>query len=317
MVDENGNLFVADMNNFRVQRFSLVDSVHSITPNTVGNYNAMILSFGSCMVMSPSINMNVGAIPNDPIVADRKYCINERSTPLTAGPGRLVWYTIASGGVGDSIAPTPRTSAAGITNYWVSQINNVGTCESQRLKIAVTVNSLPGARLSALNKLSILPGDTSFLRAQSDSGRTFSKAFWYKNGTLLNNVADTTKTLRVFYNGSGKYFVELADSNFCSSKSNEVEVIASLVSGQAMYLFPNPVKQSTKIIYSALPTNVIYVKVFSTGGIAFINRKIPSAQTGVNNTYDLDVSMLPPGTYEVQLITGVGKVIGSSRIFKL
>jgi sugar lactone lactonase YvrE len=317
MVDENGNLFVADMNNFRVQRFSLVDSVHSITPNTVGNYNAMILSFGSCMVMSPSINMNIGAIPNDPIVADKKYCINERSTPLTAGPGKLLWYTNASGGIGDSIAPTPQTSVVGTTNYWVAQVNNAGTCESKRLKIGVTINSLPGARLQALNKLTILPGDTSFLRAQADSGKTFSKAFWYKNGTLLSNVIDTTKTFKVFYNATGKFYVELADSNLCVSKSNEVEVVASLVSGQAMYLFPNPVKTSTKIIYSALSTNVVYLKVFSTSGLELINKKIPSAVTGINNTYDLDLSLLPPGTYEVQLITGVGKLIGSRRIFKL
>ncbi|MFX6040440.1 hypothetical protein ABTE96_20955, partial [Acinetobacter baumannii] len=87
------------------------------------------------------------------------------------------------------------------------------------------------------------------------TGKIFSKAFWYKNGTLLNAVPDTTKTLKVFYNTTGKYYAELADSNFCSSNSNEVEIVADLATGQSMYLFPNPVKNSTKIIYSAFSTN--------------------------------------------------------------
>lgn len=318
VLDANGSLFVSDMNNFRVQRFSIVDSVYAILPTSAGAHTVGVQSFGGCTATSNPFNVFTGIIPVDPIVADKKYCINDRSTALTAGPGKLLWYNTEIGGVGDTIAPIPSTSVVGTSNYWVSQINNAGTCESKRLKIAVTVNGLPGARLGALNnKLKILPGDTSFLRAQADTGKTFSKAFWYKNGTLLSGIADTTKTFKVFYSTTGKYAVELADSNFCASKSNEVEVVADLASGQSMYLFPNPVKNSTKIIYSALSTNSIYLKVFSTAGIELINKKIPSAIAGVNNMYDLDLSTLPPGTYEVQLITGVGKVIGSKRIFKL
>ncbi|MFM9653815.1 T9SS type A sorting domain-containing protein, partial [Streptomyces galilaeus] len=88
-------------------------------------------------------------------------------------------------------------------------------------------------------------------------------------------------------------------------------IVADLATGQSMYLFPNPVKNSTKIIYSAFSTNVIYLKVFSISGLELINTKIPPAVVGVNNTYDLDLSSFPPGTYEVQLITGVGRIIGS------
>lgn len=318
VLDANGNLFVSDMNNFRVQRFSVVDSVFSIVPASVGSYSVQVQSFGGCMASSNPFNMFSGVIPADPIVSDKKYCFNDRSTALTAGPGKLLWYNTSTGGIGDTMAPVPLTSVIGINNYWVSQINSAGTCESKRLKITVTVNSLPGARLSALNnKVRILPGDTSFLLAQADTGKTFSKAFWYKNGTLLSSVPDTTKTLKVFYSTTGKYYAELADSNFCSSKSNEVEVIADLATGQSMYLFPNPVKNTTKIIYSAFSTNVIYLKVFSTTGLELVNKKIPSAIAGVNNSYDLDLSSFPPGTYEVQLITGVGRIIGSKRIFKL
>ncbi|TMN59325.1 hypothetical protein CWB90_23850, partial [Pseudoalteromonas piscicida] len=46
VLDANGNLFVSDMNNFRVQRFSVVDSVYSINPTSVGAYTVQAQTFG-------------------------------------------------------------------------------------------------------------------------------------------------------------------------------------------------------------------------------------------------------------------------------
>jgi len=66
------------------------------------------------------------------------YCIGDTASQLTAGGTNLLWYTTATGGPsGSSIAPTPSTSTAGTTTYYVTQ--TVGGIESNPRK-AITVN---------------------------------------------------------------------------------------------------------------------------------------------------------------------------------
>ncbi len=55
--------------------------------------------------------------------------------PLTATGAGLLWYTAASGGgAGSPTAPTPSTTTAGTTSYFVSQ--TVGGCEAQGRKLS-------------------------------------------------------------------------------------------------------------------------------------------------------------------------------------
>ena len=61
------------------------------------------------------------------------------ATTGTNGTG-LMWYTSATGGTGSTMAPTPSTTTAGSTSYWVSSTNANG-CESARIEIVVTVNA--------------------------------------------------------------------------------------------------------------------------------------------------------------------------------
>ena len=83
-----------------------------------------------------------------------------------------------------------------------------------------------------------------------------------------------------------------------------------------MFLFPNPVERTTKLIFTAIPNIPTYVKVISINGIVMINQKIPTAISG-NTVYDLDLSGLFTGTYDVQLISGSGTVISTKRVIKL
>ncbi len=80
------------------------------------------------------------------------YCIGATSSPLIATGNNLLWYN-ASSGIGYSAAPTPSTSAAGNTTYYVSQSS--GTCVSDLSPITVTVN--PNASLT----LSSAPSTTN------------------------------------------------------------------------------------------------------------------------------------------------------------
>lgn len=71
---------------------------------------------------------------NSPVI----YCQNTVASPLTATGNNLLWYTVASGGIGSSVAPTPSTNITGTTSYYVSQTEN--GCESARAKIDINVN---------------------------------------------------------------------------------------------------------------------------------------------------------------------------------
>ncbi|TAH14502.1 MAG: T9SS C-terminal target domain-containing protein [Sphingobacteriia bacterium] len=318
MIDAHGSLFVSDMNNYRVQRYSLTDTSFAFPAKEVGTYNVRGWSFDGCASNFASQKMGTGVVPAAPNVKDTIFCLNAPSTELTAGPpsDNLLWYTVGNGGTGSIIAPKPSTTIVGSTNYWVSRINAQQTCESIRQKITVKVNPLPGATLRILAKSSLLPGDTAFLQVKPDSLQSINKTLWFKNGNPQSTIPDTTKTLNVFYNNFGTFFVQVNDSNRCSSTSNSVEVKGEIAQQQTMYVFPNPVQSSTRIIFAADPNNVTYLKIISSNGTVHSNQKIPTSNVG-NTVYDLNMSNLIPGIYDIQLYTGTGKVVETKRVIKL
>ncbi|SEP55973.1 LamG-like jellyroll fold domain-containing protein [Flavobacterium urocaniciphilum] len=85
-------------------------------------------------------------IPSSPVISSPViYYQGDTASALTATVGAngtgLLWYTVASGGIGSTTAPTPSTATVGNISYWVSSSNANG-CESARQEIVVTVNAL-------------------------------------------------------------------------------------------------------------------------------------------------------------------------------
>ncbi|UGS23392.1 LamG-like jellyroll fold domain-containing protein [Flavobacterium channae] len=72
------------------------------------------------------------------------YNLGDTASALSATTGTngtgLMWYTSATGGTGSTTAPTPSTTTAGSTSYWVASTNANG-CESGRIEIIITVNA--------------------------------------------------------------------------------------------------------------------------------------------------------------------------------
>ncbi len=78
------------------------------------------------------------------------YCLNATAQPLTATPtesNNLLWYTQAVGGTGSATAPTPDTSIAGNTSYYVANADTTG-CEGPRAEIEVMVNNFTTPELT-------------------------------------------------------------------------------------------------------------------------------------------------------------------------
>ncbi len=143
------------------------------------------------------------------------YCQNDASSALSATvtcSNPLMWYTSSSGGSGSSTAPTPSTSAAGITSYFVSQMNYLGE-ESSRAQIDVTVNALPSTPV-------ITPsGATSFC-----TGGSVDLTSNYTGG---NEWSTTELTDAITVSSSGNYFVTYTDGNGCKATSPTTTVNVS------------------------------------------------------------------------------------------
>ncbi len=120
-----------------------------------------------------------------------EYCVGETPTPLvaTALSGHtLQWYTVATGGSASGSAPTPSTAAAGTTSYYVSQIDDSTTCESERTQIDVIVYAIPTAP-TVNSPVDYCIGDAS---AQLDSHATGTNLRWYDAATGGNEIPGTT-----------------------------------------------------------------------------------------------------------------------------
>jgi len=108
---------------------------------TAGNNNYYVSqSVNGCEGPRTTINVIINATPAAPTVTTPvSYCQNVTATALTATGSNLLWYNAPSGGTGSATAPTPITTAAGNTNYYVSQ--TINGCESPRALIVVSVTA--------------------------------------------------------------------------------------------------------------------------------------------------------------------------------
>jgi gliding motility-associated-like protein len=95
----------------------------------------------TCEGPRAAITVTVNSTPAPTVTTPVTYCLNATASALTATGTGLLWYSNATGGIGSATAPTPITTAAGSTIYYVSQ--TLLTCEGQRAAIAVTINSTP------------------------------------------------------------------------------------------------------------------------------------------------------------------------------
>ena len=91
-----------------------------------------------CESPRAAITININITPSAPIVTSNvNYCQNATAVALTATGSNLLWYILATGGTGSATAPTPSTTTAGATTFYISQTQ--GICESPRSAITVTV----------------------------------------------------------------------------------------------------------------------------------------------------------------------------------
>lgn len=111
------------------------------TALATGTYYVSAVNANGCESERTSVSITISEFPDASIVSSSiTYNQNDDATALTATSGStgLLWYTTEIGGTGNTDAPTPDTSEAGSTSYWIASTNENG-CESERVEIVVTV----------------------------------------------------------------------------------------------------------------------------------------------------------------------------------
>lgn len=144
------------------------------------------------------------------------YCVGATAAQLTATGTNVLntlnWYTVPTGGVATTTAPTPSTVAAGTFTYYVAQANDAGV-EGPRAMITVTINALPSVpTISAGGPTSFCTGGSVVLTSSYASGNMWS-------------TSATTNAITV--NSTGSYIVTHTDVNSCSSTSAATSVNVS------------------------------------------------------------------------------------------
>lgn len=288
--------------------FSIVDTLPNArnTQSAIDNFiyasssaaNSNLICFFEAMKfpISDSLRIRLSIFKytvDIPQVAPDSICLGKTALPLkvTASLGHtLRWYgTNASGGIASGTAPVPLTNSIGVTNYFVSQVNNAG-CESNRARIVYTVNALPAKPIISWN-------GTELSIPASYSG--------YK--WILNNLLIPNATSSVFKPiNTGQYKVVVSNSSGCSDTSSVYNLVVTSASSNIseqniVNVFPNPANDFIVVDLGFIPTKPVFIQLFDNGGRLLTNW----TQSQRKKQYDL--SQYSSGSYLIQINNGKTK----------
>ncbi|MBD2754721.1 Ig-like domain-containing protein [Spirosoma validum] len=253
----------------------------TIPSSTVnGSYKIRVVSSAAAVIgSSQALAVNVPAAPGTSPVS---YCVGQAASVLTATGTNLKWYTAQTGGTPLAVTPTPSTTVASSTTYYVSQ--TVDGCESERASLVVTINNQPPPP-GVTNIGLCINGPTSPLTA------TGSNLKWYDaNDNLLSGApTPSTSTLTLWV-----YKVSQTSAIGCESpKATITANIKSRPAGPSVTP-PTPYCQGAPAApLSATGESLLWYGTDANGGIGSTAAPVPSTDTPGEKTY-----------YVTQTVTG-------------
>ncbi|MEO8150363.1 MAG: GEVED domain-containing protein [Bacteroidia bacterium] len=225
------------------------------------------------------------------------FCSGTNQLTLTANAGAGLTYQWKKGSIdiagatNQSYVPTKSASS-----YKVVVTNAVG-CTRVSPGVAVTVNTLPAATITAQGPLTFCAGDSVILQANSGAGLNYQ---WKKgaanipSATLQNYNAKQAATYKVI----------VTDINGCSKISAGVKTTINCKEGtdvqeQEVRVYPNPATTSAEIQFDGFAEGKGQLAVYDMIGQQVLKQDVAVA-TG-NNNYKLDLSSLVKGAYMVRV----------------
>jgi large repetitive protein len=232
-------------------------------------------TFGTCEGPRASITVTVNSTPNAPTVpsATINYCVGATASALTATGTNLLWYTVPTGGAGSSIAPTPSTTTAASTLYYVSQ--TTGICEGPRTQVTVVVTAIPAAPV-VISPVVYCQGTTA-----SALTATGTNLLWYFN-SVSTSIAPTPLTTNV---GSTLYYVSQSINNCASTTANITVVVTTTPSLPTVTTPVTYCQNATTNPLIATGTNLQWYTTATGGTASTITPTVSSTTAGTFTFY--------------------------------
>ena len=190
-----------------------------------GTYVVTVTNGVACSATA-SVAVVINPLPAPPVATDKVFCEQDAPAVLvaTASSGNtLIWYgTNSTGGNSSNTAPTYDPTTAGVTNYYVSQIDANG-CESHREDLLVKVNAKPTAPV-VTTPVSACQDSAPITLAVSGSTTGFT-ILWYGEAST-GSVGSTTATVALTNTvGTTTYYVSKKDdATTCESNRSSISV---------------------------------------------------------------------------------------------
>jgi len=292
---------------FTVGYFSDANEINVIKDPTKiaisGIYYIKATNTDNCSVMKP-MNIVINPKPANPIVTPLTLCTNSTATALSAKASpksSLNWYgTSATGGTAAKTAPTPVLSNAGVTSYYVTQVDSATGCESDRAKIDLTVNLAPVTPILVRDTAgNLVPSVTTGIK-------------WFRDGVLIDSTSTRLKPTI-----ASNYTVRVTNaSTGCSAMSAPyyflVTDIIRLSWDEFIKLTPNPFINFVNIDFVVKGHQRLNIEVFSAATGAKVATRI-----GVTAGTRLTFNELNPGVYFVRVASPDLKVSHQFKMVKL
>lgn len=213
----------------------------TITPGTYYWYVSQQIN--GCESERDTIEIEIVTKPVPPQADTTEFCLNATPVQLTATGQNLLWYYIPIGGSGTPIAPTPNTSAAGITNYYVSQ--TIDGCESDRDTLTVIIDTTITARISLSDSMFCVY-DSITVTQTGQLPDTSNFAWIWSGGTVLSG--DTSGPYVIKWDSAGIKTITLnVENDGC--KANDTITLEVLPQPQAYFNMPPEVCVGAETIY--------------------------------------------------------------------
>lgn len=243
------------------------------TPSTfsAGNTTYYVSqTVNGCESNRAAITVTVNPIPAAPAVANPllQYCLGSTPAALTATGSNLLWYTVATGGLGTAAAPSVSTASSGTTFYYVSQ--TVNGCESGRSFVAVTIVAIPTSPVTA-------PVDYCLNATATPLTATGVNLQWYSTLTAVTALPGAPAPLT---NTAGVVTYYVSQSvNGCESPRDSVVVTVKPISPAPAVISPLEYCQnSTAPQLTATGTSLLWYSA-ATGGTGSSTAPAPNTAT--------------------------------------
>ncbi len=237
----------------------------------------VIPAVGSCLEYRTPATVTINPAPVAPgVTTPVDYCQGDAATPLVATGSNLLWYTTSTGGTGNATAPTPSTTTAGSTSYFVSQ--TVGGCEGPRAEIVVNVNAPPPPP-SVNSLIDYCQGDTA-TQLTVTSG---TNLLWYTTATGGTGSA-TAPTPSTTTPGSTTYYVTQTNLGCESARASITVNIITLPTAPGVTSPVDYCQNATASALTATGTNLLWYTT-ATGGTGSATAPTPITTAVGSTTY--------------------------------